>query len=116
MRGLRQFLNGGVDALDVSIGNRPAGLFDCGFNRLGISLCELLAIFLEKLLSLIDQVVGTIARFSLRHTLLVLIGVRLGFLAHALRLVFTETGGSCNRDFLFFVLGFVFGRYVQYAV
>ena len=77
---------------------------------------HLFATVLQHLLDVVDQRIEAVARLDLLALLLVLGGVRLGFLGHLLDFVLAQAGARCDGDARVLAGGVVLRRHVQNAV
>src|ERR1700721_2736790 len=84
------------------IGAFQSGL-GSGHSGLGLTLllgAQLVAVFLQVLLDLMDQAFGVVARLDRLTPQLVGFGVGLGFLYHALDVGFRQTSAGLDADLL----------------
>ena len=88
------------------------GVFDLGL----VARVDLVAVLLEVLFGLIDQVVGLVLRFRRLAALLVFIGMRLRILDQLLDFFLAQAAGCGDLDRLFLLRRQIFGRHVDDAV
>ena len=86
------------------------------FHRLALLFRQLVAVFGQRLLGRVDQLVGFVALVDTLATRLVGLGVGLGVLLHLLDLVRRQTAGCLDADRLLLVGALVLGRHVEDAV
>src|SRR2546428_676958 len=106
--GLVEFLAGRLDSL--------LDLVDGRFDFALVCAGDFVGVVLEHFLGAIDRVIGFVARLDLVAVFAVVLGMRLGVLAHVLDLFLAQAAAGCDRDLLLFARAQVFGADMQDAV
>src|SRR5215471_2622436 len=115
-RGLRQRVGLGGDRLCVIALERLLEVGDRIFDRAAVALADLRAVLGERLLGRMDERLGVILGLDLGLALLVLLGVGLGILDHAVDVGLGEAARRLEADLLLLAGALVLGRHVDDAV
>src|SRR5579875_689056 len=105
-----------VDLIEVAVGNRLLDVLDRGFHLLRIRFGDLVAMFLQHLLDVVNHRVRPIPSFNLILLLPVVGRVRFGVARHLLYLVLAQARRRCDRDLLFVIRGAILRGHVQDSV
>src|SRR5260370_27483948 len=116
MRGLLQLLDGLPDGVRVILAGVLPGLVDGGLDGGAIAVADLAGVLLEELFHLVDHLVRVVAGVDELELALVLVGMGLGFAAHALHVGLADTAGAFDADLLFLAGAEVLGGDVEDAV
>jgi len=116
VRGRAQCIHLGFDGFLVVGLERFLGVLDRGFNRCFIFGADFVALFGERLLHRVNQVVALVACIHQFALLAIFFGMRFAVAHHLLDFFVRQTGVGLDGDLGFLAAGLVLGRYMQDAV
>ena len=116
VRGLGELLAGRIHGCRVRAFQGLLGVRHCRLDLAFFIARDLVAIFLQHLLHLIDQAIKLVAGLDLLALGFVFRRMRFSFLGHALDFFLAQAGRRSDLDLLFLVRGLVFRGHVQNAV
>src|SRR5262249_22603918 len=116
VRRLLQLVDGLFDGVGVVLLGRLLDFLDRGLNWRFVALGNLVRVFLEQLLHLPDHLIGSVPGVDQLVLALVLLGMRLGLVLHALHFGLAETARAFDTNLLLLARSQVLGRNVQNAV
>ena len=114
--GLGECVGLGLQIFEIVAIEHTLEIGDRLFDRCLVAGLDLLTELAERLLGRVDQAVRLVPRLDQLLALLILFGVLLGLLDHALDLFLVETAGSLDADLLLLAGRLVLGRDVDDAV
>src|SRR5689334_20088277 len=105
-----------LDRIDILAAGDAPQLLDRRLDRLTVAGRDLALVLADRLLGRVDQRLGVVLRFDQLTPLLVVGGVRLGVLHHAVDVGVVEAARSLDADLLLLAGSLVLGRDLDDAV
>src|SRR5260370_8280824 len=105
-----ELIGGLLDGISVVLFSRFFDLVDGGLNGGFVAIGNLFGVFLEQLFHLPDHLIGRIASIDQVAFSAVFLGVRLGFMLHAIYFPLAEGAAAFDANFLLLARGQGLGR------